>query len=128
MRSFIYGMVTTVLLLACVDAPADVFKCSDADGGIIYQQTPCPESEPEKEELKNESPQEASETENAADPDRSPPAVIAAKSPEVVAQCKKKYRDAIDEIDAEMRHGYTSEQGEVYKQRLLVFTEQLRAC
>jgi hypothetical protein len=52
----------------------------------------------------------------------------AARSSEEIAQCKKKNRDAIDAIDAEMRRGYSSEQGEGYRQRLRVLTEQLRAC
>lgn len=50
------------------------------------------------------------------------------RSQEIVQRCKKKYRDAIDQIDAEMRHGYSSGQGEVYRQRLRVLTEQLRGC
>jgi len=50
------------------------------------------------------------------------------RSPEEVATCKKRYRDAIDEIDAEMRRGYSSDQGEVYRQRLRQLTEKLRAC
>lgn len=50
------------------------------------------------------------------------------RSSEEIAQCKKKNRDAIDAIDAEMRRGYSSEQGEAYRQRLRVLTERLRAC
>lgn len=47
---------------------------------------------------------------------------------EAVERCKKKYRDQIDAIDAEMRSGYTSQQGEAYRQRLRGLTEKLRAC
>lgn len=119
MRSFIYGMVTTALLLACTDARAEVFKCTDADGGLTYQQTPCPEPKPE-----NEEPEAAVETEEqTATVEASEP-----ESPELIAQCKKKHRDAIDAIDAEMRRGYSSEQGEAYKKQLLALTEQLRDC
>jgi hypothetical protein len=50
------------------------------------------------------------------------------RSPERIQACKKQYRDAIDDIDAEMRRGYSSEQGEAYRQRLRALTEQLRAC
>ena len=50
------------------------------------------------------------------------------RSQEIVQRCKKKHRDAIDEIDAEMRQGYSSAQGEAYRQRLRVLTEQLRGC
>jgi hypothetical protein len=50
------------------------------------------------------------------------------RSDEEIQTCKKHYRDAIDEIDAEMRRGYGSEQGEAYRQRLRLLTEKLRAC
>jgi len=50
------------------------------------------------------------------------------RSVEEVATCKQHYRDAIDEIDAEMRRGYSSEQSEAYRQRLRLLTEKLRAC
>jgi hypothetical protein len=234
MRTFIYGMVTTVLLLACVAARADVFKCTAEDGSLTYQQTPCPEQKVEK--LQTQAPatdaQECGQaqlfavivarlrrssarsdevfdryggldalskgsigvinyvytfrtnddvsvdriaaltrakcqarslgevscetlpssfTENlvSCNPELTKeeatsraeftepaPAVVgqsrttasATLSAENIAQCKKKHRDAIDVIDAEMRRGYTSEQGEIYRQRLRVLTEQLRSC
>jgi hypothetical protein len=50
------------------------------------------------------------------------------RSDEEIQTCKKHYRDSIDEIDAEMRGGYSSEQGEAYRQRLRLLTEKLRAC
>ncbi len=128
MRSFIYGMVTTTLLLAATDARAEVFRCTDTDGGVIYQQTPCPEPKPEKEDAQKLSPQGAGADEDAVEQERIPPVKAEAKSPEVIAQCKKKYRDAIDAIDAEMRRDYSSEQGEAYRQRLRVLTEKLRDC
>lgn len=43
-------------------------------------------------------------------------------------QCKKRYRDQIDAIDAQMRSGYDSAQGETYRERLRVLTSSLRAC
>ncbi len=52
----------------------------------------------------------------------------AAVDKEAVEQCKKRYRDQIDAIDAEMRRGYTSERGEIYRERLRGLTEKLRAC
>ena len=55
------------------------------------------------------------------------PTSIAADK-EAVEQCKKRYRDQIDAIDAEMRRGYSSEKGEVYRERLRGLTEKLRAC
>ena len=43
-------------------------------------------------------------------------------------QCKDRYRDQIDAIDAQMRSGYTSKQGEAYRERLRALTENMRAC
>ena len=50
------------------------------------------------------------------------------RSKELTEQCKQRYRDQIDAIDAQMRQGYTSDQGEAYRQRLRGLTEKLRAC
>ena len=50
------------------------------------------------------------------------------RSSEQTAACKKRYRDAIDEIDAEILRDYRPDQAESYKQRLLVLTRQLRKC
>lgn len=47
---------------------------------------------------------------------------------ELTEQCKKKYRDEIDAIDAKMRSGYSSQQGERYREQLRALTEKLRAC
>ena len=50
------------------------------------------------------------------------------RSDEITQRCKKRYRDQIDAIDAEMRRGYSSTQGEAYRERLRVLTQQLRSC
>lgn len=42
--------------------------------------------------------------------------------------CKDRYRDQIDAIDAQMRSGYDSAQGEVYRERLRSLTTSMRAC
>lgn len=47
---------------------------------------------------------------------------------EITEQCKKKYRDQIDAIDAQMRSGYSSAQGERYREQLRGLTQKLRAC
>jgi hypothetical protein len=51
-----------------------------------------------------------------------------ARDEELTEQCKKKYRDEIDAIDAEMRRGYSSAQGEQYREQLRGLTQKLRAC
>lgn len=50
------------------------------------------------------------------------------RSPDQVLLCKKPFRDQIDAIDAKMRSGYTSEQGEIYRQELRALTQGLRKC
>jgi len=57
-----------------------------------------------------------------------PATTQAGSDPEQVRQCKKRFRDAIDAVDAEMRQGYSSEQGEAYRERLRTLTSKLRAC
>ena len=51
-----------------------------------------------------------------------------ALSEEATQSCKKHYRDSIDEIDAAMRRGYSSEQGEAYREKLRALTTKLREC
>jgi hypothetical protein len=234
MRNFIYGMVTIGLLVASAPARAEVFKCTAEDGGITYQQTPCPEQKVEPVETQSRVQTEqgldcsfsnrfagstarlmrAGVTSNevfnryggldslsrpsigvinyvysfrtsddvtverieeladakcqfgsfgearcealplsftdslggcdgegesqemlakqSGDPRRraSTPtrSSVSGRSDEEIQTCKKHYRDSIDEIDAQMRKGYGSEQGEVFRQRLRQLTEKLRAC
>ena len=59
---------------------------------------------------------------------RSVPRADDSRSGELTQQCKKRYRDQIDVIDAEMRRGYSSAQGEAYRERLRVLTQRLRSC
>jgi hypothetical protein len=121
-------MLTTLLLVFSPLAQADVYRCTDAEGSIIFQQTPCAEPEPEPEQEKAEEAAPTAEIERIVDEPVARTEPRQEKSPELVAQCKKKYRDAIDVIDAEMRERYTPEQADDYKQRLRVLTEQLRDC
>jgi len=64
----------------------------------------------------------------ALDSGRESQRTTSASNTEIIEQCKKRYRDEIDAIDAEMRAGYSSEQGEVYREQLRALTERLRAC
>lgn len=59
---------------------------------------------------------------------RTTPRAPDSRKDEITQQCKKRYRDQIDAIDAEMRRGYSSAQGEAYRERLRVLTQQLRRC
>ena len=42
--------------------------------------------------------------------------------------CRDNFRDQIDAIDAQMRSGYDSAQGERYRERLLSLTTRMREC
>jgi len=59
---------------------------------------------------------------------RTVPRADDSRNSELTQQCKKRYRDQIDAIDAEMRRGYSSAQGEAYRERLRVLTQRLRGC
>ena len=43
-------------------------------------------------------------------------------------QCKQAIRDQIDAIDAQMRKGYDSAQGERYREQLRALTNRLHDC
>ena len=125
-------VLCAICLVAGVSfAQTPIHQCKDADGGIVYSQLPCkdeqPASDPETvDEADTSASQEAPliPTEFApSDDEKSEPA-----SDDDTAACKQRYRDAIDEIDAEIRLEYTPEKDAEYKQRLLTLTRKLRAC
>ena len=118
--------IVSLFTLAAFSANADseIYKCVDADGGVAYQQTPCPVVKAEVEvveaveavaivEAVEESPQAPAESNQA---------------PEEVEACKDPLRDAIDEIEAEMLRGFSPEQGEEFKVKLRTLTQDMRAC
>lgn len=121
-----------VLLAFCVPhaayAQAQIHKCTDADGGVVYSQLPCKDAEPADNNATEEpEPVESSEPESvvvATDQETT----RSDESDESRAACKKRHRDAIDAIDAEIRREYSPEKDGEYKQRLLDLTRKLRAC
>ena len=111
-------------------AQTEIHKCTDADGGIVYSQLPCAPQEQEGDDEKQ--PEEAADG-IAAEYVPESTVVLQAndgppKSAEEVAECKKRYRDQIDAIDAEIQREYSEEKADDYKQRLLQLTRQLRQC
>ena len=49
MRVFLYGFVAIAALVSAARTRhAEVFKCEDPEGGIVYQETPCPEPKAEE--------------------------------------------------------------------------------
>lgn len=120
--------INKVLLLICTlffitDAGAEIYRCTDENGNMVFSQVPC---------AKEEAPEAEEETDEA--PEAEPPAgdnidvVTDVHDSAAVAQCKKPYRDAIEAIEARMLDGYSPEQAEAYKKQLLGLTKGLRSC
>ena len=140
MRVFLYGFMAIAALLGSTDAKADIFKCEDPQGGIVYQETPCPEPEEEPAQEAAAAAEVASEAtaQAAGQPRRlergeSLEDEVASIEEEnqrraEVEACKRQYRDAIDAIDLEIRNSYSPEQKEYYLGRLKELTEQMSAC
>lgn len=123
-------IVVSLWLSNSAGAQTQIHKCTDADGGVVYSQLPCPPEAP-------------------VEPESTEPDVIAENSPAVAEQppasttevlyedpelepdrqaCKKRYRDAIDAIDVEIGREYSPDKAADYKQRLLILTRKLRQC
>ena len=121
----------SVITLAAVSTPAagaEIHKCTDEDGNVAYLQLPCPVEKVETVEVASDA--DAGDVmESSAEPQTPAPQAPSSRHPdEPLEACKKRHRDQIDEIDAEMLSAYSTEQGDEYKERLLVLTQQLRAC
>ncbi len=111
-------------------AQTEIHKCTDADGGVVYSQLPC--ADQARVDTEKREPDEAAETTAPASAKRVLPVsdnLQEQPGPDAsTAACKKRYRDAIDAIDAEIERDYSPEKGEQYKQRLLALTRKLRQC
>lgn len=127
-----------IALWTSAPAEADVYRCDDPEQGVIYQQTPCPESEDKAEEAAKDSvdsstAEMAPGSKRAVGRDESVEEVMAAAQ-ELQARnakieaCKQQYRDAIDAIDLEIQNSYTPEQREYYLGRLKALTDKMANC
>lgn len=129
------GMGLILAALGCMtaaDAQTQIHKCTDADGVVAYSQLPCVSEQPEEPEETRPDTQVKDETSAPIVEEQSPPAPKprqeSSKSDSERSACRKRYRDAIDAIDAEIGRDYSPEKAEEYKQRLLPLTRQLRQC
>lgn len=127
-----------ISLWVCAPARAEVFKCEDPEQGVTYQQTPCPEPEPDQTaNAAQAEPVEPAErqpaTRKVVGRHQSVDDIVAAEQRdrarrEEIEACKQQYRDAIDAIDLEIRNSYTPEQREYYLGRLKALTDKMAAC
>jgi len=117
-------------------AHADIFKCTDEYGNVAYLQTPCPAERVEETAVTDDADARIAEaaqgeeiTESLPEPQSPEAQIPSSRRPgEPLEVCKKRYRDQIDEIDAEIRTAFSPAQGDAYKERLIALTQQLRAC
>jgi hypothetical protein len=106
-------------------AQAEIYKCTDEHGNVAYLQTPCPPevvTEPVTTDDAEDPAAEVEASEDIAEPLPVP------QADEALEVCRKRYRDQIDAIDAELRASFSPEQAAAYKEKLLALTRQLRAC
>ena len=129
MRNFLLILFPIVLCVpGLAFAQTTIHQCKGADGGVVYSQLPCKDEVPTKSVEPAES-EEAAQPENAVAEPPEPDATHGdAQTGESRSACKKRYRDEIDLIDAEIRREYTPEKDAEYKQRLLALTRKLREC
>lgn len=132
-------LITYSILLCAVPAPvahADIYTCTDEHGNVAYLQTPCPVQKAEAAAATDDKDLQAVHAEqddyvpeSTLEPrSTEAPVPSSRQAGETLQDCKKRYRDQIDKIDAEMRKGFSPKLGAVYKERLLALTGQLRAC
>lgn len=137
MHIYKYGFVAIGLWFA-FGAQAEVFRCEDPEQGIVFQQTPCAEPEPDEQDAAAEnSGSDAAEVAPSGRPRLSEGddvAEVLATEAELrqeaaqIQACKQQYRDAIDAIDLEIQNSYTPEQREYYLERLKALTEKMSSC
>ena len=133
----LFSVSLIMLIAASIPvALADIYKCTDEYGNVAYLQVPCPAEKMQEAAATHDADARIAETEKSEEIRESRPEP---QSPEVqipssrrpgepLEVCKKRYRDQIDEIDAEIRTAFTPAQGAAYKERLIALTQQLRAC
>ena len=136
----ISGSVLLALSFSVPVTASEIYKCVDKDDNITYQQMPCPEEVEEAEvpetviaEMEVDEPAEAAATPVANNMSAPGPTPRRGRSRSVdpvdaVEACKMPIRNMIDAVEAEMRQGYSPEQGELFKTELHGLTERLRAC
>lgn len=104
------------------DVSAEIYVCEDDDGVTSYQDQPCPEPEPAAEVEDTAAGRNATREKLPA-PEAAEPA-----DPELVAACKKRYRDEIDRLDAELASGVAPDKLEEYREQARALSQRLSRC
>ena len=118
--------ILAAVAFACpmFDAHAEIYACEGDDGVTSYQDQPCPASTTSATDT---DPQPATEPESPP-PASQPLEEASPADPELVAACKKRYRDQIDRLDAELQRGIKAEEQDAYRQRARALSQQLSRC
>ena len=143
-HSLARSALLAILMLVDTSGAAEtvIHRCTQSDGTVSFQETPCPEPSENENSADDGNDKDAAEPApvddlsdfvNPFDEPASPPLPDRPEVPIPLSQdraeCEETTRDAIDAIDAEMRNdAYTKEQGQEYLAELLELTRQLRAC
>ncbi len=106
------AVVAACSVAATSRAETHIYKCTDDAGNVAYLQLPCP----------------AKPAAPAAEYSEPAPVQSSREPAEPLADCKKRYRDQIDAVEAELFTTDVATMGETYKERLLALAQQLRAC
>ena len=129
MRILAWTTTAAVLLgLWNSESAAEIYACEGDDSVMSYQDQPC--SVPAPEDADGEAKADPSAE---ADP-KSPQAVaelpttVVPKDAELVAACKKRYRDAIDRLYAELASGDAPDELEEYREQARALSQQLIRC
>ena len=121
--------ITIATALPCLwiaEAVAEIYACESDDGVATYQDQPCPAPVPAAAEAEPEPEQEAEPAgamQASEAPERAAPA-----DAELVAACKKRYRDEIDRLYAELASGVASDKREDYRDKARALSQQLSRC
>ena len=107
-------------------AQAEIYKCTDEYGNVAYLQTPCPIEVAKEPEVADEEEDVEDVTEFLPEPQPVETNIPSSRQPdEPLEACKKRYRDQIDKIDAELGVSLSPSQASAYKERLLELTTRL---
>lgn len=125
MRNLAWTIIVAVSLgLWTSESAAEIYACEGDDGVTSYQDQPCPAPKPTTSDADPESQSKAVSQPQAA----AAPAKTVAVDAELVAACKKRYRDAIDRLDAKLASGVASDELEEYREHARALSQQLSRC